>query len=245
MKEPTVPSRRNAPWLLSQWLLRIIFSLWLRYRSKGRDNLRADEGGLVLANHQSFLDPLLIGLPLSRPVSFLARDSLFRIPLLGPFLRATFVLPVNRDAAGSDSIRELVTRMKHGFLVGIFPEGTRTTDGAVADFKPGFVALLKRCDQPVYPIGIGGANRAMPKGAWFLRPRQVCVVYGEPIDPEELQALAKQGRSALLEFIRNRVVECADEADAWALGECDPHDDAAADEGDPYFGLLRSTDDVA
>jgi len=183
-------------------------------------------------------------LPLDRPVSFLARDSLFRVPVLGSFLRATFVLPVNRDAAGSESIRELVARMRTGFVVGIFPEGTRTRDGSVGEFKPGFVALLKRCDQPVYPVGIGGAFKAYPRGAWFVRPRQVCVVYGEPIDPDEWKSAAAEGREALLAFVRERVVACVVEAEAWASGKPTVDEPALANES-PMDLDYFSVDEVA
>ncbi|QDT62960.1 lysophospholipid acyltransferase family protein [Calycomorphotria hydatis] len=207
-------SRRNAPWLITQWILRLVFSTWLKYRGRGMEHLQ-EEGGLILANHQSFLDPLLIGLPLARPISYLARDSLFKIPILGPFIKATYVLPINRDAAGGQSIREMRARMDNGFLVGMFPEGTRTSNGDVSEFKPGFLALLNRMQHPVYPVGIAGAYEALPRGAFFLRPGRVRVVFGEPIQPEELQAAKNNGRDAVMQLVHERVVACVDEAKDW------------------------------
>ncbi|MDB5335676.1 MAG: phospholipid/glycerol acyltransferase, partial [Planctomycetaceae bacterium] len=78
---------------------RVFFALWLRYRARGLEHIPATGGGLVLANHLSFLDPLMIGLPLNRPISYLARDSLFRVPAIGWLLRRTYVKPISRENA--------------------------------------------------------------------------------------------------------------------------------------------------
>ncbi|MGC1275802.1 MAG: lysophospholipid acyltransferase family protein [Planctomycetaceae bacterium] len=207
------PDRRNFNWFASQMLLRAVFGLWNGYRARGMERL-SPGGGLLLINHQSYLDPLLVGLPLSRPVSYLARDTLFRVPVLGPFLRSVYVMPINREAAGTESIREAIRRMRHGFLVGIFPEGTRTTDGLLGEFKPGFVALVRRAGAPVYPVGIAGAFDALPRGAKWLRPRPMRVVFGEPFTEAEL----KGGAEALSALAHERIAACVAEADAW-LGE--------------------------
>ncbi|MFN0198277.1 MAG: lysophospholipid acyltransferase family protein [Planctomycetaceae bacterium] len=200
------PTHRNMVWLFWQFLLQNVFQFWLRYRARGLENIPQIGGGLILANHQSFLDPTLIGLPLRRPISYLARDSLFHVPFIGWILRNTYVMPINRDAAGPAVLREAIRRMEHGFLVGIFPEGTRTHDGEVAHFKPGFISLLRRAHMPVYPVGIAGAHVALPRNGWFLKPAKVCVMFGPAIDPAELEPLLAKGEEErLLEFIRERV----------------------------------------
>jgi 1-acyl-sn-glycerol-3-phosphate acyltransferase len=204
------PDRRNAVWWTSQVILRLVYSLWNGYRARGAGRL-APGGGLLLVNHQSFLDPTLVGLPLSRPVSYLARDSLFRVPILGPFLRAVYVMPINRDAAGTESLREAIRRMRHGFLVGIFPEGTRTPDGSLGEFKPGFVALVRRAGVPVYPVGVAGAFDALPRGAKWLRPKPIRVVFGEPFAEHEL----KGDPQALAALARERIAGCLAVAEAW------------------------------
>jgi len=174
----------------------------------------------MVSNHQSFLDPLLIGLPLKRPVSFMARDSLFRIPILGPFMRYEFVIPISRSAASSQSFRAAIQNIEHGNFVGIFPEGTRTTDGAVQRFKPGFLALLKRTDCAIYPIGIAGAFHALPRGAYYLRPRPVRVVFGKPISASQIREYCNRGaEKELLELTRQRVVECQQQAEDWLTPE--------------------------
>lgn len=210
------PYRRNVVWFSFQMLLKITFAVLFRYRARHIERIPETTGGLMLSNHQSFLDPLLIGLPLRRPVSYIARENLFRIPVLGRILRRTYVVPINRESAGSESVRESVRRMKAGFLVGVFPEGTRSTDGELGEIKPGFVAVARRAKQPIYPVGIAGAHRAMPKGGLKVYPRKIRVIYGEPIPAEEVARLAKKGNEEeFLQVIRERLQACLDEANEW------------------------------
>ena len=210
------PFHRNWVWSSLQLLLRLVFTVWLRYRSRGMEHLPGESGALLLSNHQSFLDPLLIGLPLTRPVSFLARDTLFPVPVIGWILRNTYVMPLNREGGAAAGIRQTVERMRQGYLVGIFPEGTRSRDGQVGELKPGFAALLRRSELPVLPIGIAGAATALGRDNLWLRPVRVCVVFGTPFDPAVLERLSKKGQEeALLAHVRARIVECQQQAQTW------------------------------
>jgi 1-acyl-sn-glycerol-3-phosphate acyltransferase len=157
-----------------------------------------------------------VGLPLQRPVSFLARDTLFPVPLVGWVLRNTYVMSIRRDAATTESLRESIRRIEHGFYVGIFPEGTRSRDGSIGELKPGFVALLRRCHAPLVPVGIAGADQVLPRGAMFLRPRRVHVVFGTPIPRSEFEPLLAKGQEQeLLAFARKKLSAYHAEADAW------------------------------
>lgn len=212
------PTHRNWVWRSFQFFFRNVFTLFLRYRARGIEKIPEEGGGLILVNHQSFLDPLLVGLPLHRPVSYLARDTLFPIPFIGWVLRSTYVMPINRDAAGTESVREAVRRMQHGFLVGVFPEGTRCRDGSIGEFKPGFIALARRGKLPIYPVAISGAHKAMPRGKLWLFCREVRVIFGDPIPADEVARLARKGNEhELLAVVRQRIQDCLDEADRWRL----------------------------
>jgi 1-acyl-sn-glycerol-3-phosphate acyltransferase len=208
------PYARNAHWRTFQFVMQNVFCFWLGYRARGLEHL-PDGGALLLINHQSFLDPLLVGLPLTRPVSYLARDNLFRVPFVGWVLRNTYVMPINREAASTASLREAIRRLDHGFYVGIFPEGTRTRDGHVGELKPGFLALLRRTDVPVIPVGVAGAFEAFPKGSPLPLPGRIRVVFGEPFDREQLAAFGKDREADLLQHVRQRIVACVAEAQAW------------------------------
>ncbi len=196
-------------------VLRNVFSFWMRYRARGFENL-PEKGALFLINHQSFLDPLMVGLPLARPVSFLARDSLFRVPVIGWILRRTYVMPIRREAATTDALKESIRRIEHGFYVGIFPEGTRSASGQIGPIKPGFIAMLRRAHCPVVIIAIAGSAEAMPRHTLMLFPRRVHVVFGDPIAPETLAPLLERGREQeLLAFVRDEMVRLHALANAW------------------------------
>lgn len=199
--------------------MQIVSCLWLRYRAQGTERLPAQGGALLLINHQSHLDPLMVGLPLSRPVSFLARDSLFRVPVIGWILRNTYVMPINRESASTSSLREAIRRLQQGFLVGIFPEGTRSSTGEIGTLKPGFLALMRRANVPVHPVGIAGTFQALPRGAWFLRPVKVRLVYGEAFTPAELDRFGRHDEQELLNFIRSRMLACQVAAEDWRRAE--------------------------
>jgi 1-acyl-sn-glycerol-3-phosphate acyltransferase len=203
-------------WFISQAIVGVFFTFWLRYRARGVEHIAPTGGGLLLANHLSFLDPMLIGLALRRPISFLARDTLFPIPFVGWMLRHTYVMPLSRDTGGAAGIRETLRRLDEGYLVGIFPEGTRSADGSLGPFKPGFAAIVRRTNIPIYPVGIAGSERALGRGSMFLKPRRVCVVFGEPIPKETIDDLRQRGReAALVEAVRTRIAACQQQAEAW------------------------------
>ncbi|MEZ6039087.1 MAG: lysophospholipid acyltransferase family protein [Planctomycetaceae bacterium] len=208
----------NCNWLWSLvripvWLL---CRCWIRLEVTGQQNLDPTRGGLLLINHQSYLDPLLVGVFLSRPVAYLARDSLFRVPLLGWLLRNTYVIPISRESVRGGSIRTAMERVEEGFLVGIYPEGTRSSGDDVKRFRPGFLALVRRTSQPVYPVAIAGADKVFPKGAWFIRPRRIRLIYGKPLSEQDRQLLQNGSDDhALAELARERVAECHSEALDW------------------------------
>ncbi len=210
------PIVRGPLWWTLQTIIQNFFCFWLGYRAIGYERLEKEGGALILANHQSYLDPLLVGLPLRRPVSFLARETLFQVPVVGWILRNTHVMPINQTAASTASLRETIRRLNHGFLVGVFPEGTRTESGAIGEMKPGFAAIVRRAKHPLYPVGIAGGFQALPIKSWFLKPTRVRVVFGEPLSVEELEQYASRDRdAALIELVRTRIAACCVAAEAW------------------------------
>ncbi len=214
----TDPIHRNWVWRTLQLVFQNVFVFCLKYRARGIEQL-PEGGALFLINHQSFLDPMLVGLPLKRPVSFLARDSLFQVPVVGWVLKNTYAMPINRESAGTDSIRKSVAKLEQGFYVGMFPEGTRSTDGQLGVLKPGFLALVRRSNVPVIPVGIAGANAAFPKGSLIVQLASVCVVFGKPIDVETVAALSKKGREQeFMELVQVRLSACVQEAETWRSG---------------------------
>ena len=114
-------------------------AVWMfRIRSFGHESIPSDGAGLVLSNHQSNLDPLLIGLCSPRGFHYVARESLFRNRVLAWLMRSLDGFPIDREGTGISGLKETLRRLKHGQVVVLFPEGTRTRDGEVQPIKPGF-----------------------------------------------------------------------------------------------------------
>lgn len=180
--------RRNWLWLILHITLYPFFRTWVRTRGLHTDRLDRQQGGILLINHQSYLDPILVAVRISRPVAYLARESLFQIPGLGFILRNCFVVAISRTAFRGSTVRVALNRLERGFLIALFPEGTRRS-GIPTSFRPGFLTIARRTDVPIYPVAIVGADAVMPRGTWFPRPRKVTVVYGHALSANELQRL--------------------------------------------------------
>jgi 1-acyl-sn-glycerol-3-phosphate acyltransferase len=174
-------------------------------RVVGREHWPAEGGGLICANHQSHFDPPLVGLTCSRRMNYLARDTLFRVPVLGPVIHFFDGIPIDREGGGLTGLKETLRRLKAGELVLIFPEGTRTSDGEVAPLKPGFIAVARRSRVPLIPVGIDGAYQAWPRTAKLPRLDRLAVVIGQPISPDEIAAFTDED---LLAELEQRLLTC-------------------------------------
>jgi len=182
---------------------RLAFTLLFRFRAWGVENVPREGGALLVANHQSFLDPPAVGLALSRVVHYVARASLFRFPFLGWLLREQRAIPIERGAGDLAAIRAAVDVLRRGGLLALFPEGTRSRDGSVGAFQPGFAVVAARARAPVVPVAIDGAFEAWPR--WRRVPcwGRVRVMYGDPVPPPEG---GKAACVATADEVRRRVV---------------------------------------
>ncbi len=146
----------------------------------GKDNIPAEGGALVAANHISYIDPPLIGAVLPRNATFMARQGLFEIPVLGWMIkRAAF--PVDRERTRPSTIKETVRRLKTGELIVIFPEGRRSDTGELMEAKRGLGMIVGLSSVPVVPALIIGADKALPIDARWLKRAKIKVVFGKPI----------------------------------------------------------------
>ena len=112
-----------------------------RVRYYGRENIPTSGGVLVVSNHQSHFDPPLVGMGVPRQMNYLARDTLFRFAPLGRLIHSVNAIPIDREGVGLSGIKESLRRLKRGEMLLVFPEGTRSRDGKIAPFRPGFTAL--------------------------------------------------------------------------------------------------------
>ncbi len=169
-----------------RYLCRFGTAWYWRIRSSGAENLPLQGGMLVLANHQSVLDPVMIGVCTQRQLTYLARKTLFRGP--GRWLIESLnAIPIDRDGFGLSGVKETLRRLKREEAVLIFPEGTRTRDGDVQRLLPGFVALARRGKVPLLPVALDGAYHSWPREQKLPRKAVVQVEFGQPIPPEQLK----------------------------------------------------------
>jgi len=181
-------------------IVTLALSVVFGYRRRGAGNLPSDGAVLVVANHQSYLDPPLIGCAMpKRQFDFLARAGLFDVGWLRPLITALHAVPIKENGSDPASIREILRRLEAGRVVLVFPEGSRTETGEMGEFKRGVALLLKRSKCPVLPVGIAGAYDAWPRGK---RPspfgRRVVIEVGQPISHDELMAHGSDGALARL-----------------------------------------------
>ncbi|SHJ21653.1 lysophospholipid acyltransferase family protein [Desulfofundulus thermosubterraneus] len=135
-------------------LCRVILALVRRWEVVGAHNLPPSGGVLVVSNHVSYWDPVVVGCALERQVHFIAKAELFGIPLLGPVIRALGAFPVHRGGGDRKAIRRALELLKQDRVVGIFPEGTRSKSGELLEPHLGAAMLALRAKVPVLPVAV-------------------------------------------------------------------------------------------
>ncbi len=167
-------------------------------RSFGRENVPAKGGALLVSNHQSFLDPMVVGLCLWRQVHYLARDSLFRRPAFAWLIRSVNAFPVKRHTTDFGAIKECLRRLKDQQLLLLFGEGTRSHDGRIAPLQPGMAMMARKAKVPLIPVVIDGTFEAWPRGRKICRLSTIRVMYGQPINPLQITARGDKAASKLV-----------------------------------------------
>ncbi|MBB5352444.1 1-acyl-sn-glycerol-3-phosphate acyltransferase [Haloferula luteola] len=166
----------------SGWLLfRSAFQTFFRLRLRNGDKLLMEGPVLVVSNHESFLDPPLIGGLYHDEMVFLARKTLFK-----GFFKWLYsqwnAVPVDQEKPDMSSLKTIIRELKSGRRVLVFPEGARTLDGALGEAQPGVGLIAAKAGVPIQPIRIRGAREALPRGSGRIRLATIEVTIGDPID---------------------------------------------------------------
>lgn len=173
-------------------------------RASGVENLPQDGAALLVSNHVSHLDVFALGLPLHRPLNYVARSTLF-FPPLGILIHSVGGFPIQREGMGASGLKETLRRLRSGGIVVLFPEGTRSTTGELGSLKPGIAALAAKARVPIVPAAVAGSFEAWPKGRALPRAHPIGVNYGPTIQPADY---AGASPDAITELIRTRILEC-------------------------------------
>jgi 1-acyl-sn-glycerol-3-phosphate acyltransferase len=188
-----------------QRLLQLLWVLFYGVRRTGLENIPTEGAVLLLSNHQSHLDPPLVGSCCPRRVNYVARATLFDFKPLGWLIGSLGAFPIDREGSGIGGIKETLRWLKQGRVVLMFPEGTRSYDGRIARFRPGFASLVYRGQVTVVPVGVAGAYEAWPRSRRWPGPGRVHVHFGAPLSPEEVR---QYDEKSLVAEVERRVRLC-------------------------------------
>ena len=196
-------------WLIGWWHVLALFCFyWVgwcyRLRAWGATQVPRHGPVLLVANHQSFLDPIVVGLGCRhRQFGSMARSNLFDHWLFAWLIRSLGAIPVKQGIGDKSALRRCIDVLKTGQTFLIFPEGARTIDGKTHRFSPGTMLLIKRARPHVVPVAIEGAFRVWPQ----IRRRpglsgQIHIRLGRPIPAE---TLIQMGSTAALDHLHDQI----------------------------------------
>ena len=200
--------------MFPQWALEIIrpavgvvSRVFWKIEFRGIENIPARGGVIIAANHQTYIDPFWLSLPIKRPTRYLAWSAAFGWPVVGKCLTWFGAWPIALEGSDPAPIRRSLQFLRDGGVVVIFPEGGRSTaTGSLERFKAGAVRLALEAQVPILPVTIKGGNRIWPRGWRFPRPGKVVITYHplyhtEQCSKEELRACARRESERLASVI--------------------------------------------
>lgn len=209
------PRRESAPWFFA-FISRLSgFLFWLLYRNRVYFSEAPLKGGAILAaNHVSFFDPPIIGGTWPGEIHFLASDYLFKVPLLGPLIRALNSHPVSRGAGDLGAFRLTSKLLREGKKVVVFPEGTRSKDGQLQEFKKGVAKLAFTGHAAVVPIYIEGTYAIWGRKQKFPKLwGKTRIFYGNALYVEDYQGLERRAaEEKMTEDLKKAIIQLKESA---------------------------------
>lgn len=192
---------------------RRISSLWgrllcrwngVQVKVEGLEHVKSDRAQVFIANHQGFFDIFSLSGYLPVPLFWVAKSSLFKIPFVGWSMRAAGYIPVERQdrKKAHQAFLTAIEKLRAGYSIVIFPEGTRSVDGTIGPFKKGGHLMALRAQAPMVPITIVGSGSILAKGSLCLRPGRIRIIISEPVEHERIAANREE---AVLDEIRDTI----------------------------------------
>ena len=217
-----IPPRGN--WVFQSarvWAWCVLLTSGVLIRRRFETPLARRDSYVFMSNHESLYDipALLVTLP--GQTRFLAKRSLFRLPIFGWGLKAGGFITIDRENLESarDSFSDAVARLRQGVSVLVYPEGTRSATGDLLPFKRGGFLLALKSGLPIVPVGVVGSRRVRAKGSYAIHPGRIHVVYGSPI---ETHGFGVSRRSELMERVRAEILRLSGRGEARPEEAADP-----------------------
>lgn len=173
--------RKDWFWNFAYCLLWLPVKVLFRLKVNGKENLNLLQGpAVVISNHKSYIDPIILGLAIKKPISFMAKAELFSYPLFSFIIKKLHAFPVRRGTLDREAIKKGLERLKMGYHLGIFPEGTRIHHSELGSFKKGVILFLKEGNFPVLPVAIKGTERLLKWWVFLPLFNKIEVNIGKP-----------------------------------------------------------------
>jgi 1-acyl-sn-glycerol-3-phosphate acyltransferase len=211
MPQPAaVPGPQPIVWKIGRSLCRLLGTCLFDLKVRGLQHIPPAGGALIVCNHQSCLDPVVLSARVRRPINFMGRHQLFDAsPFYDWLLRALGAFPVHQGRRDLRAVREAIARLDAGRLVNVFPEGARTLDGNIRKIEQGFALIDRRAHVPLIPAVIAGAYEAWPIHHRFPRLRPIRVQFGPPMQvadmtPQQITAVVDQTLRRMFADLRRR-----------------------------------------
>jgi 1-acyl-sn-glycerol-3-phosphate acyltransferase len=190
-KSPRLIAHSTLTYVVGRGLIGAYLRTLCRLDVRGREHLPRRGPVLLIGNHQSYLDIPALASAAGRHVCFVARDSLAQSSFLAFIMRQSGAVLIKPGTPDRAALEESIEHLRRGDAVAIFPEGTRSVDGAVGEFRSGALLVARRTGCPIVPVGIRGTIDVLSRHQKFPRPARVRVSFGAPVDPKSDGALER------------------------------------------------------
>lgn len=200
-------------------LARFFFKICFRLKIYGVEHFRRG-AAIIVSNHTSFYDPPVLSISCPEEVHFLARASLFDVPLLGRLIRVLNSHPIEKGASDVQTFRLMIQLLEEGKKLIVFPEGVRSTDGEMKPLERGFAFLVQKSKCRIVPAYIQGAFEAWPRKKRLPKIfGKMSVVFGSPIEWEEFEGLDKKSaQEAIIRRTEQAILQLKDWLESGAIG---------------------------
>lgn len=221
-ENPKQHGRMRCVYRAGRCFCRAFVSLYFRWRIFTPERTPLHGPLILAANHESYIDPVVIGSAVSREVHYLAREPAFRFPVLGDILRCFNAIPIDQENSASSGLKAGIEVLRGGQALVLFPEGSRTFDGNLQPFRSGVGLIVAKAKTPVLPIRLFGLHKAYGRHLLLPRPRRISIKIGHPLYFDDKLAEADYASKARVKEIYQ---EIADEIQA-AVATLRPDDES-------------------